>query len=648
MSDENPQSGHATGDASAALLAAALSKVSDNPRVDALIERQIALADLQIEDLKRDDALRRWSLRFANASAVMKVAFEVAIAFIVLAIAVFIGAAVWSAAHDDGLVIEAFQVPPDMAGRGLTGQTVASQLLDKLSALQTVTRSARPAQSYANNWGNDIKVEIPNTGVSIGEFKRYLAAWLGHETHISGEVFRDAAGVTVTARVGGGDGASFHGAEADLDTLLQKAAESVYKRTQPYRYAIYVINGSNGALKETWADAIPIFRGLTADPGALERSWAYIGLGNIARDRQHDARASQDYFRRSLEADPRSVIAFLDLSGNEINFEQEEQALDDAQSVEELMQSRNPGVAGQTMVVYRLENLGLIAQLSGDIAEMAKIAERGKQLPPAANDLRYFWAFAAQAAAFAHDTRSARANLGDLHPGPSEAQLRADIACADVWVESLLENDRAVTALEPSCEAQQRRTYPGADNDTILPRNSLPLLALAKARLGDVAGGEKIIAATPLDCDLCVRVRGDIATLKHDWNGAARWFALVSARTPHIPFADNEWGMMLLAKGDCDGAITKFETANRKGPHFADPLEMWGEALIAKKRSDLAPAKFEEANKYAPNWGRLHLKWGEALMWSGNKDGAKKQFAVAATLDLSPSDKSELTKVSHG
>ncbi|MEI9932465.1 MAG: hypothetical protein WDM89_18490 [Rhizomicrobium sp.] len=59
------------------LLAAALASVSDNPRVDALIERQIALADLQIEDLKRDDALRRWSLRFANASAVMKVAFEV-------------------------------------------------------------------------------------------------------------------------------------------------------------------------------------------------------------------------------------------------------------------------------------------------------------------------------------------------------------------------------------------------------------------------------------------------------------------------------------------------------------------------------------------------------------------------------------------
>jgi tetratricopeptide (TPR) repeat protein len=73
---------------------------------------------------------------------------------------------------------------------------------------------------------------------------------------------------------------------------------------------------------------------------------------------------------------------------------------------------------------------------------------------------------------------------------------------------------------------------------------------------------------------------------------------------------------------------------------------MWGEALIARNRSDLALAKFEEANKDAPNWGRLHLKWGEALWWSGGHDAAKKQFAIAAGLDLTTAEKSELGKVS--
>jgi tetratricopeptide (TPR) repeat protein len=76
---------------------------------------------------------------------------------------------------------------------------------------------------------------------------------------------------------------------------------------------------------------------------------------------------------------------------------------------------------------------------------------------------------------------------------------------------------------------------------------------------------------------------------------------------------------------------------------------MWGEALIAKNRSDLALAKFEEANKSAPNWGRLHLKWAEALWWSGKRDEAKKQFAIAAGLDMTPSEKSELAKArAHG
>ncbi len=68
---------------------------------------------------------------------------------------------------------------------------------------------------------------------------------------------------------------------------------------------------------------------------------------------------------------------------------------------------------------------------------------------------------------------------------------------------------------------------------------------------------------------------------------------------------------------------------------------------MAKNQSHLALEKFAEADKYAPNWGRLHLKWGEALRYVGKKDEAQKQFARAAQLDLTPSEKSELAKVDH-
>ena len=102
----------------------------------------------------------------------------------------------------------------------------------------------------------------------------------------------------------------------------------------------------------------------------------------------------------------------------------------------------------------------------------------------------------------------------------------------------------------------------------------------------------------------------------------------------------------MLERGQPEAAIDKFRQANEKSPHFADPLEGWGEALMMKNQSHLALAKFTEAEKYAPNWGRLHLKWGEALAYSGNKAEAAKQFARAAGLDLAPSEKIELAKVS--
>jgi hypothetical protein len=63
-------------------------------------------------------------------------------------------------------------------------------MLDRLTDLQNRTISVRAAQSFDNNWGNDIKVEIPETGVSFGEAYRYLKVWLGHEIHLSGELVR--------------------------------------------------------------------------------------------------------------------------------------------------------------------------------------------------------------------------------------------------------------------------------------------------------------------------------------------------------------------------------------------------------------------------------------------------------------------------
>jgi hypothetical protein len=144
----------------------------------ALLREQARLVRLEADQLSEEGALTRRSLRVKHASAVMRFAFELLVALVLLAIVAALVSAMWSAAHDSGLVIEAFSVPPDMANRGLTGQAVAAALQDRLSAMQDATDSARPASSYAHNWGDDIKVQIPDTGISISEFYRVLTASL--------------------------------------------------------------------------------------------------------------------------------------------------------------------------------------------------------------------------------------------------------------------------------------------------------------------------------------------------------------------------------------------------------------------------------------------------------------------------------------
>jgi len=164
------------------------------------------------------------------------------------------------------------------------------------------------------------------------------------------------------------------------------------------------------------------------------------------------------------------------------------------------------------------------------------------------------------------------------------------------------------------------------------------------AMTGDIAAAHHAIDGTPADCYLCLDMRGNIDALQDNWGGAQYWFARAVSASPSSTLAYADWGSMLLARGQPDAAIAKFTTANEKGPHFADPLEGWGEALMAKNQSHLALAKFAAAEKYAPNWGRLHLKWGEALLYAGKPDQAKKRFARAAGLDLTPSERTELSR----
>ncbi len=616
-----------------------------DPRAARYLEKQARLTELQIADLEREDALRHWSLRVHHISDVMKLTFELSAAFVVLVLVGLICMTLWKAAHDDSLVIQAFSVPPDMAARGLTGEAVASQVQDRLAAIQDTAQTSRPASSYASNWGDDVKVQIPDTGMSIGEFYRLLVSWFGHETRISGELYRTQQGIAMAVRTTGQPGDIVRGSDADLDGVVQKAAEAIYARTQPYRYAMYLV--ATDPVK-THPQVNAILNNLAATGTPLDRAWSYMGLSTYAD--YSDPLGAPAINAKAISVVPDFALIYQNIGSEEQTIGHDEAALEPERKVIAILSAGNGGMTERARNISLPSDIAALNELTGDIAAALHNYEAAAVLP----DYAGIAGFSSQKIVFElgllHEAGRARLQWARrIKPGPGLGKILAD--SSDAQVLAAIPDWPGVLATKADLEGLLIPTPPmpftAEYTKQTLTRDVWPYAAQALAHTGDMKGAEALIAKTPLDCLICVRVRGELATMQKNWAEASRWYAMASAQAPSIPFPNAEWGQMLTQKGDLDGAIAKFESANKKGPHFADPLEMWGEALIAQNRSDLALAKFDEANKYAPHWGRLHLKWGEALWWAGKHDEAKKQFAIASGLDLTAAENAKLVKIAR-
>ena len=609
---------------------------------DASLRRWRDLLNLQIEDLKREDSVRHWSLRVRHISDVLKLGLELSVAFIVLAIAAGLGLAIWQAAHADGLVIESFNVPGSMAQSGLSGSVVANKLLDRLTTMQNQTDSSRAPSSFANDWTNQITVQIPDTGISLGQIVRFLDDWLGHQMHLSGDVYEDADTIKLTVRVDDDPGQTFSGKPSDLDAIVGKAAEAIYARAQPYRYAVFLAGNGRFAESKHALDQ------LKSSPSRVDAMWAYLG-DSIMVEWLGDIAAAREDVAQSLKINPAfpnpynvygNIDTLLSHEEDEYRASIRTAQLMDGDGIREDDPRVRPGlIRSQRSVVAKIQG-DYAAALADNVVSAGGGGEENMQANRAIMVAALHDVAGMQQTIAALD--AVRASDPSESPTADAASTRAalDIERRD-WKAAVAHFEAAKKA----SQAMQAASGGWRSTKFFIERLYLPPEGYAYAMSGDFASAGKILNAMPNDCDLCVRMRGRMEAARKNWAPATRWFAMVSACSRDVPFADTDWGQMLLAKGDFDDAIAHFRIANQRGPHFADPLEDWGEALIAKNRSDLAIAKFEEANKYAPNWGRLHLKWGEAMLWSGDKMGAQKQFAVASNLDLTSAEKSQLARV---
>ena len=508
-------------------------------------------------------------LRLRRVGEGVRAALWAILAVAALAVVGLIVAVVVQASRTDALIVQSFRVPPSLAAKGLTGEVVATQVLDKLADMQGKTESVRAPSTYANNWEDDLKIDIPNTGATTSEVWKLLRGWLGKETRISGEVIQTASGLALTARVGGLPGQRFDSPTSDLDKLVTSGAELIYRHTQPYRFAIYA--GRNGREAERY----PILKQLAADPSPIERKWAFSGLSFDLNSRGEFA-TSVAMANRALRIDPDMSPALSNGAFAHGRLGHEQTMLNRYQRSLEILDGNpeyDPRIAA-----------------SNACGQMINISTAARD--PLTSD-RSAECFDGIAGDHQEDIQAAKANAALLRhdPGPIMA-FRYDPAngfsvaeaarlTAEVHLIGAIEygaSPRLAAALD---RFRKLAVLPPADVHASFyrlgaPTNDRPLETEALVLLGRSSEAATLIAATPLDCYLCVRLRGRVAQALGDGRAADRWFAEAVRQGPRLPAAYAEWGRSLAQRKRFGDAENSPEESDRAGAQLGRSAQILG------------------------------------------------------------------------
>jgi len=569
--------------------------------------------------------LKTWSER-------LKLILQALTLLVGLTILGAVGLLAWQAHAADGVVIDAFTVPPDLAARGYTGQALASRIQDRLNRLQTQTQTVRPAASYSNDWGHDIKVEIPETGVSVGELQRVLRGWLGHEIHVGGDLVRTPEGLSLTVRTEDG-GDEVTGSDADMGGLLQKAAEALYGRTQPYRYAAYLAGAGR------MAEARTVLIDLATSGPPTEKAWALTGL---ARG-EPNPMIGHDYARQALAQNPDLAEAWLMFGGTAQRMGDYEAGYQGQARALALMSRPDHG----GMSTESLVNAGVAADhatFAGDFSGCLAAAQRMARVATKPWVRANAQGQALYCTGLVHDLSGVRRLAGGqsdeamtrAYPGPGFKNIEYN------WNAVWTEEDWAagLQQLEGAERALRER---GPMVNSYLRDRLYPLKAMALAKIGRLDEARAIVAPLGVDSYWAMVARGFIAEAAGDHAGAERLFKDCIRKAPSVAWSYGYLSKARLERGDDDGAITAARAGLKPNPRFSDLYVFWGEALLHKGDARGALAQFEKAQALTPRWGRLHLKWGEALAKLGRRDEARAHLRTAAGLDLSAAQRAELT-----
>jgi hypothetical protein len=585
-----------SADAFASAVAARLG--ANDPEVShetsAYLREQTSLVMVQKRHLQDEHALRLAHLQVqSHLLRGQRLVQRLRISFQVLAIVVagVIGYGLilmlYDAQASHSVVIEPFDAPQSFAARGVTGKVVAAGLLGELNRLQSVTRSSAAKRDLVNAWSNEIRLAVPEAGISIGELSRLLKARFGHDLHIDGDLTEAPDGaLALTVRGDGVPAKTFAGTASELPKLSTAAAEYVYSQSEPALYAAYLSNSGRDA------EAIAFSQSAYASAGPKDRpymlnSWG-IGLQNSG------ASVSQTLplYRAALKLKPDFWVAYNNIENGLWWQGNEEEAWrfgNEQTRAAGGRPGRSPEVYYQNWDELTWNLPAWADSMAADAQAHGGVGSAVTALGPLIADIQVRLHDPA-AAALALETTKADSNDPSIPALTHFVHGRLAMESGD--------DARAATEMELFLAAYANPVvsseYPGYSC----------WVAPAEEAAGHPEKADAVLKTAGTFVD-CYRFRADILDGRGDWPGAQKAYASAVALAPDLPAPYYSWGLALARHGDLAGAEAKLENASRRGPHWADPLKAWGDVLARRGDSKHALAKYDEAAKYAPNWQAL-------------------------------------------
>lgn len=553
-----------------------------------LVEEQRALVRLRLRYFESDAELADGAARRKRFLDRLKIGFQSGAAAAALLLATGAAIMIFDAFSTRAVVVDAFDAPPALASRGVNGKVVAGGVLDVLQRLRDATRGETQGLATQTAWSSDVKIEVPETGVSIGEIDRLLRARFGHDLHIGGALVQTETGdLALTVRGDDVPPMTFVGKPGDLEQLSNRAGEYIYGRSQPYAYVVFLVSSGRSA------DAVAFLPGgfARADTdvlrGKLATAWG------IALQALNQPALAIEKYKIAIALAPSDWAPRNNIIGAALLAEGEEAAWRESKTFlravaaapkKDRPQQRQLVNAAQTTWDLPLVRDGLLDDAAHNRGTGASAVIVG---PGIADNY-----------ALMHDPLMAARYMAASDP--EDAITEAEVL--------LLQAYGALDRGDPAAAISPMQAYWAAwRSNTNLQTTNLDnqcFLGLAQGLAGRMADAEETFKQSGR-WSRCYAFHGDVLERAGDHAGADRTWAEGLAVGPDLPLVYLHRGLAELNRGDLAKATIDLTTANAKAPHFADPLKSWGDVLMRQDRYKEALAKYNEALKYAPAWAAL-------------------------------------------